>query len=167
MSADPESFMAGRRDVRAESEAHRWLRSIPDEERLQFVRRCLEIGSRDNRAYDLAVSCIARSEDAFSIFVQTLASPDASGIRFWLKFAVQKCGAVRTIREIASRLDSAPDTVSMALYWLPSIVPREEERAVSELAKLRSDASARGIIKGPKTTIASDGTVLFRNIYGS
>ena len=167
MSTDPESFMAGRRDARAENATHQWLRTQPDDERLKFVFRCLEIGSRDTRAYDLAVSCIARSEDALSIFRQKIASPDASGIKFWLKFAVLKCGALRTIREIASRLDSAPDTVSMALYWLPGMVPPEEKKALNELTDLRREASARSIIKGPKTTIAADGTVLFKNVYGS
>jgi hypothetical protein len=166
MKLEAEAFMTGRRDSGREKAVHKWLRSLPDSQRYDFVSCCLGFPARDNRVFDMAVACISRPEDALTIVRMQFAQPDASGIKWWLTFGISKLGATRVLTEVASYLDSAPDTVSMAIYWLPSLVPTREKKAVQTLAELREKAASRGIIKGSKMKVSEDGKILFRDIYG-
>ncbi|MCG8602026.1 MAG: hypothetical protein MI807_17925 [Verrucomicrobiales bacterium] len=94
-----------------------------------------------------------------------MADPDASSIKFWLDFAIRKLGSRAVIRRIAYQIDTNPDVVDKALYWLPSLVPKSEDGARSALKELHREAKSRNIIRGAQMTAQSDGTVLFSNVH--
>ncbi len=159
--------MESRRNATTENALKKWLRSIPDTDRFEFISKCLDYRgyASENFALQLATSCINLKNDALAIFHRGLLEPDASSIKFWLDFAIRKLGAKSVILEIASRIDSHPDLVDKALYWLPSLVPKSQAKARGLLEKLHKDAKKRNIIKGPKVSIQDNGSVLFSNIY--
>ena len=160
-------IMEGRRDSIRDRKLKKWLRTLSDDERFAFILECLDYRgySLECFALELATSCIFRKGDAHKIFRKGMVNPDASSIKFWLEFAIKKLGARTVVEKVASELDSNPDFVDKAVYWLPIILPDTETRQREKVKDLIRIAKKRGILRGPVINRNSDGTVLFSNIY--
>lgn len=149
---DPEQLMSTRRGPRGDVDVKRWLRSLPDDESFAFIVRCLAfrgIYFQEQRALDLAMSCIRRPADALAIFRSGLVNPDASTIKFWLAFAIAKLGGKKVLQEIDPLLESDPITADKALYWLPGLLPENQEAAWALLRAIHQEAKERGVLRGP------------------
>ncbi len=134
----PHKIMESRRNSVTERNLKTWLRSLSEDERFQFISACLDYSGCTNErfALQLAISCIRRKKDSLAILRRGMSTSDASTIKFWLDFAIRKLGAKAVIREIASRIDTQPNMVHKALYWLPSLVPKSQSKAWVQLKKL-------------------------------
>lgn len=167
MNFDPVTVMQSRRDSCLERDLKQWLRTLPEGHRFEFVSQCLDIPgySRECRALIFATSCISNRAHVLAILRRGLACADASSIQFWLKFAIPKLGGRRVVKEVARLVDSNPDAVSKAIYWLPKYLPESQRKARSLFVEFHAEARKRGIIKGPITTPTADGRTLFSNVY--
>lgn len=137
-----------------DTDVKRWLRSRSDDECFAFISACFRFRGYgyEQRALDLATSCIRQPTHALAILRTGLVSPDASSIKFWLGFAIPKLGTRKVLAEVSALLDSNPSAVDMALYWLPSLLPSTDDIARAAYETLQAEARRRDIIRGPVTT---------------
>lgn len=166
---DPEALMQAGRGPRGDTDVKRWLRGRSDDECFTFICTCLRFRGygHEQRALDLATSCIRQPAHALAILRTGFVSPDASSIKFWLAFALRKLGARKVLAEVTHLLDSNPSAADMALYWLPGLLPRGDEASRTACQNLFAEARRRGIARGPVTTRMPDGRTLFHDIHGS
>ncbi|MCW1916524.1 hypothetical protein OJ996_23255 [Luteolibacter sp. GHJ8] len=146
----------------------RWLRERSDDECFAFVSACIRFRGYgyEQRALDLATSCIRQPAHALVVLRAGLVDPDAGSIKFWLAFGIKKLGGRKVLAEISALLDAKPSAVDKALYWLPGLLPSTDEASRASCQILRAEAQRRGIIRGPASTCTPDGRVLFHDIDG-
>src|SRR3954469_8587338 len=98
---DPEALMQAGRGPRGDTDVKRWLRGRTDDECFAFISACIRFRGYgyEQRALDLATSCIRQPAHALAILRTGLVSPDASSFKFWLAFAIPKLGARKVLAE--------------------------------------------------------------------
>ena len=82
-----------------------------------------------------------------------------------VQFGITKLGSKRAVAEIASRIDTQPPVVDMALYWIPTMIPKDD-RARTPIEELQNRADELGIIRPTRRIDHSDGSVTFADRYG-
>ncbi|WP_422928584.1 hypothetical protein [Singulisphaera sp. PoT] len=111
------------------------LRQATEQERLAFVSELAK--SSPGVALVLARRTLAENRSYEVLLDQGLAHADASGIRPWLECVVPRLGFRKVLRRLGEAVDSNPDGVAKALYWLPSLAtPEELARDAETLAAL-------------------------------
>lgn len=144
----------------------KWLRESPEAERMDFFRRHLH--TSHPAFWKLAMSSINSRSEAFDLFkrgLDDITSADSSKTKICTHFGVAKLGAKRAIAEIASRIDSQPHVVDMALYWLPRMVS-EHAPAFDALEALQTKAENKNIIKPVRRIKGADGKITYADRYG-
>jgi hypothetical protein len=156
------------RNTSRENALKRDLRLLPEPERFAFIQTCFDI--TDYRIGGLglllALSCLQSKIYVLPLLEKGLSAADASTIKFWLEFAVAKLGERKTIAILFDKLETEPDVVGKALYWLPSLF-KTESNLLAELKRLRILAEAKGVIRKPVISPDpnNEGRVLLGNIY--
>jgi len=163
-------FVESPRDTARETVLKRELRLLPESERFVFIQTCLDFtGYRiGGLGLLLATSCLESKTYILPLLEKGLVAADASTIKFWLEFAVAKLGERKTIAILFDKLDTEPDVVGKALYWLPSLL-KAESKTLEELQRLRTLAEARGVICKPVIIPEpnNEERVLFGNFYAN
>ncbi|MDJ0708821.1 MAG: hypothetical protein QNJ14_00455 [Woeseiaceae bacterium] len=146
------------------NEISRWLRNLDGGSRIEFL-----ICWCDNRAiWRLATSTINKRDEAREFLVHMLNRidlADSQKTKHCVEFGVAKIGARRVIAEIASRIDSQPHVVDMAVYHLKGIL-RNDGSGREELDNLTKAAQDKGILRPAVSETRPDGTVVFKDRYG-
>ena len=162
------SFVNSPRDTARENELKRELRLLPEQERFAFIQTCFNITGYRNGGLGLllASSCLHSKTYILPLLEKGLISADASTIRFWLEFALPRLGEHNTFTILFDLLETNPEVVGKALYWLPSLL-KTETKMLGELQRLQSLAEAKGVIRKPVIIPdpKNEGRVLFGNIY--
>lgn len=141
-----------------------WLRGTEGEARVSFLREHLD----HSAGYRLAISAINNRDEAFEILrfgLDGIHSANSQRTKALAQFGITKLGAKRTIAEIASRIDAQPHVVDMALYWLPSMIPKDDP-ARKPLIALQRQADQLGVIRPARRTVHLDGSITFTDRYG-
>ena len=161
-------FVESPRDTARENALKRELRLLPESERFAFIQTCFDITGYRIGGFGLllAMSCLQSKNFVLPLLDKGLPAADASTIKFWLEFAVAKVGERKTTAILFDKLDTEPDDVGKALYWLPSLL-KTESNLLAELQRLKTLAEAKGVIRKPAITPDpnNEGRVLFNNIY--
>lgn len=141
-----------------------WLRGTESESRVSYLKEYFD----HSASYRLAISTINSRDEAFEILrfgLDTIHSAHSQRTKAMAEFGVTKLGGRRTIAEIASRIETQPHLVDMALYWMPSMIPKEDP-AQKLLKDLQKRADELGIIRPTRRTVHPDGSVTFADRYG-
>lgn len=115
------------------------------------------------------MSSINSRSEAFDLFkrgLDDITSAHSAKTKICTHFGVAKLGAKSAIAEIASRIDSQPHVVDMALYWLPSMIAKDTP-AFTVLEMLQIQAEDKNIIKPVRSIKGSDGRITYADRYGS
>jgi hypothetical protein len=121
----------------------RELRKIPEAERFAFVKDLLPLNLI--LGLDLATRCLSNKEYFKAVLDWGLDRGDASSIRVWLSCVIPKLGARRVLLILKEEIHKRPKAVSMALYWLPSLIGNDEEsrtllKELRQLVKAEDEA---------------------------
>jgi hypothetical protein len=126
------------------------LRRLPEDDRFLFIQ---EVMRHDIvLALRLATVCLRKKSYFEAIFRQGLEIADASGIRFWLECMGSKLGLSRMIEILREELETNPEAVDKALYWLPQYLQKGDVRGSLALHDLRTMAQSRGVIRRPQVS---------------
>ncbi len=135
-------------DIRPNRDLASELRRLPEKDCLpiiqEIVRHDTLLGLR------LANVCLQKKSYFEAIYRQGLEIADASGIRFWLECVVPKLGLSRIVEILREELDTNPEAVDKALYWLPQFLETNDPHESHALQDLRDMAQRRGIIRQPQ-----------------
>ncbi|SHJ71087.1 hypothetical protein SAMN02745181_2408 [Rubritalea squalenifaciens DSM 18772] len=140
-----------------------WLKGLESEQRVRFITSHLDFLP----TYRLAISVVNDRRENFAILNAAIDAIDevfSQRVRAVVKLGVKKVGARRTVKVIESCIESRPEMVDMAIYWLHAFVP-QADTARSDLNALKEKAKKLGIIRPPVTTICPDGRVLFHDRF--
>jgi hypothetical protein len=141
-----------------------WLRGTESASRVAF----LKVHFDHSASSRLALSAINNRDEAFEILrfgLDGIHTAHSQRTRVMVQFGVTKLGGKRTIAEIASRIESQPHVVDMALYWIPSMIARDDP-AREPLEELQKRAEELGVIRPVRRTVHPDGRVTFADRYG-
>ncbi len=165
MSLSVHDYANRRRDPGWELELARTLRSISEQERLEFIQEW--ILCQPSLALLFAHKCLQRRRSFYAILQYGLDHANASSISAYLDCVVPRVGFRRAIAYLSKELPRNPKAVGKALYWLPRLLSKDDERgkeALRELQRLATgfpDAQRRPLmVKDPK----DPGGVLFRPV---
>ena len=147
------------------AELKKQLRRLPQPERFSFIQDCLAHG-QDGWALSLAKSCLSSGEHIARLLEHGLAVADAGSIKLWLDCAVAKLGGRRVVQIVAGQINSNPEGVAKAVYWLPSLLSRKESKTVAAYDELVRLARERGIMRAPEVLPHPEdpGRVVFGNV---
>lgn len=143
----------------------KWLRQSSSAERMEFLNLHFDHSS----FWRLAASCVNNRAEAGTLFskgLDDIRSAHSQKTKICVRFGVSKLGAKRAISVIASRIDSQPYMVDMALYWLPTMLDREQ-MAAAGFVSLQKDAEQKKIIKPVKRNVSATGKATYSDRYGS
>lgn len=129
-----------------------WLRGTESEARVCFLKEHFD----HSASYRLAISTINNRDEALEILrfgLDAIRSAHSQQTKAMAQFGVTKLGGKRTISEIASRIGTQPHVVDMALYWMPSMIPKEDP-ARKPLKALRKQAEELEIIRPTRRTLS-------------
>ena len=110
------------------------LRTRPEGERFEFIQ-CL-LPRHPVLALQLANASLRERCHFESLLQQGLKTADASSIQFWLEAIVPRLGARRVLSTLESTVETDPDAVDKALYWLPRFLPKEDAEARMQMKQL-------------------------------
>ena len=136
------------------------LKQMPEEARFSFVRKLLQ---QDKRIGLLMASGSLRQKRHFQEILEIgLKEGNASTILPWLECAVPKLGFSQVILSLDNRVDSEPEAVDNAVYWMPRFKPqnnpkadrvweqlknRRQKKAASESQVVLVDTTMEGSVK--------------------
>ena len=110
------------------------LRQRSESERFEFIQ-CL-LSRQPVLALQLANACLRERHYFDALLQQGFQTADASSIQFWLEAIVPRLGARRVLAALEVLVDTDPDAVDKALYWLPRFVPKEDMEARMQMQHL-------------------------------
>ncbi len=133
-----EDFVAQAGDSGAERKLAGVLRAQPEEDRLQFIQQLIAAGQPKcfRAALRLVKSSLHQRESLLKILDQGLRQADASVISDWIEAVVAGLGFKRVVGVLAERVESNPEAVIKARYWLPKWVPSGNESALEAVHAL-------------------------------
>lgn len=120
-------YARGRRDSKKESAFAQRLRKLPEDERFALIWECLQ--HQTVLGLSLATSCLQKPIYFQQILEHGLQRADASSIRSWLECAAPKLGFRRVIAILTRTLETDPQAVEQALYWIPRLLPPNDSQA--------------------------------------
>lgn len=124
------------RDSKREREFLQRLRKLPEETRYDIVRQLLQ---QDKGIGLLMASSVLQQKRYFEkILEMGFQVGDASTILPWLECAVPKLGFHKVILALNNRLDSDPNAVDNALYWMSRFKPQNDPKADRVLEDIRT-----------------------------
>ena len=164
MKPKVEDYINKRRDTKREQALGRALRELPEAERFEFIQRLMP--HAPVLALQMAASCLKDKKYFEELLDAGLDQGDASSIALWLKCVTPKLGAGKVVSILRNNLEVRPDAVGKALYWLPGLIHRDDERSQIALRELIDQAKEKGCIRAPKMIPHPDvpGQVLFEAI---
>ncbi len=123
------------RDERLRDNFARRLKKYSEEDRFEFIKTALSydvIG-----ALKLANSCLRRRAYFAEIFEQGLQEADASSILWWLQCVVPRLGMKRILNILNDKLETEPNQVRKAIYWLPKFLKPGDTKTASSICSLK------------------------------
>ena len=118
-----------RRDAKRENETAAWLRGLEEPERVGFLTELAELN-----AYAATV-LIRKSQlgpKALAVFLKYgLRVGDASSVDWWIEATHRGLGPKKLVSEIRSQIQSNPEGVEKALYFVPQYFLNDEEYQTS------------------------------------
>lgn len=114
------------------------LRQQSEEDRLQFIRQLIAIGQPKcfRAALRLVKSCLKSRESLLEILNQGLRQADASVIENWIEAVIAGLGFKRVLSVLSERIESDPESVIKARYWLPKWIPEGNKSATDAVHAL-------------------------------
>lgn len=133
-----EDFVAQAGDTAAERQLAGILREQPEEDRLRLIQQLLASGQPNcfRAALRLVKSSLHHRESLLQILDQGLRQADASVIGEWIGAVVAGLGFTRVMGVLAERVESDPEAVLKARYWLPRWVPIGNDAATEAVHAL-------------------------------
>ena len=123
MEPELDEYVGRRRDSKRERELLKRLKLMPEDACYSFVLRLLQ---RDRRIGLHMASASLRQKRHFQEILEIgLKEGDASTILPWLECAVPKLGFRLVVSALDSRVESDPQAVDNAAYWMPRFKPQE------------------------------------------
>ena len=136
MEPDIEEYTRRPRDSKREKELLKQLRRLPEEARYNFVRKLLQ---QDKRIGLLMASGSLQQKRYFQEILEIgFKEGNASTILPWLECAVPKLGFRQVVSSLDSRIDSEPEAVANAIYWMPRFKPQNDPEAERVWDKLKA-----------------------------
>ncbi|MBE7479619.1 MAG: hypothetical protein HS104_06480 [Polyangiaceae bacterium] len=161
-SLDVENVPLRPRNSVRESTLVRRLRKVPDAERYELIQRLI---SRDIVVgLEVARAALTNRKHAENLLERGILGSDPSDVELWLRCLVPKVGVGRVVAFLRRELETYPDAVDNALYWLPRFLTAASEREKAQYRALHRLASAQGVIRGPKPIRDQSGGVRFRRV---
>jgi hypothetical protein len=161
---DPEEVSTATMESPRLNELKAWLRREVTQVRMDFLKRCIELRGAGAGLATSVVNDKVEAVDLFRTGLASITTPHSQTTRAWIEFGVTKLGARRVIRELEPLMDSLPHVVDMALYWLPTMIPKKAP-GFREMRNLKREAMKNGVVRPPRQTAGDDGTILFHDRY--
>jgi hypothetical protein len=120
-------------DSKRDNEIVYLLRQMNISEALTIIIKMLDQESPNT--YYVACKVLNEIKVAESFFVFGLTKADASNIKLWLEFAIPRMGVKRVITALKNTENEKPGTIDKALYWLPSLIKKEDFQIIEELKR--------------------------------
>lgn len=133
------------------------LRQQPEEARFQFVQELLK--NDDVVALALANACLRKKSYFEAILLQALETHARVNLNLWLKCVVPRLGYRRVVALVTEKLETNPEAVNKALYYLCGLLPKDDPRATQALLKLSELMESSGLLRKPAY-------VLRRTLFG-
>jgi len=113
---NPIEYASLPRDSKRESETLKWLRTLDEYSKFEFIWRVLRASP------SLGLPLVKRGQlkhvHLEVILEYGLVYGDASSVRWWYESTVEGLGEKKAIQLISSHVDDAPLIVEKMLYWL-------------------------------------------------
>ena len=127
MEPEVDDYVRRPRDGKREKELLKRLKQMPEEARYSFVRKLLQ---QDKRIGLLMATGSLRQKRYFQEILEIgFKEGNASTILPWLECAVPKLGFRQVILSLDRRVDSEPEAVDNAVYWMPRFKPQNDPEA--------------------------------------
>lgn len=145
MEPELDDYVRRPRDGKREKELLKRLKQMPEAARYSFVRKLLQ---HDKRIGLLMATGSLQQKHYFQEILEIgLKEGNASTILPWLECAVPKLGFRQVIVSLDSRVDSEPEAVDNAVYWMPRFKPQNNpaaDQAWEQLKIRRQQKAASG-----------------------
>lgn len=153
-----EEYVCQPRDSKRDRKLLILLKQMPEEARFSFVRMLLQ---KDKRIGLLMASSSLRQKRYFQEILELgLKEGNASTILPWLECAVPKLGFSQVVLSLDSRVESEPEAVDNAAYWMPRFKPQNNPKAdrVWEQLKIRRQKKAVSGAQGVSANTMTEGS---------
>ena len=117
------------------------LRKMSESERYQFIQEMMECGDAKCFAVGLwlAKSCLQERASFEGFLEGGLSRGDASTVKYWIRAVIHSLGFRRVARLVSKRVESDPESVIKAEYWLRQLCPRDNLKALEAIAVLQNE----------------------------
>lgn len=136
LTVDLKAFAYSPRDSKQERAFARQMRQVPENQRFVAIQELMEYNS--GHGLRLATATLQRPHYFQTILEQGLKCADAHSMQNWLECVVPKLGFRRVAATLMRWLDIDPVAVLKALYWLPSLLPENDNGAWTAWQELKS-----------------------------
>lgn len=148
-----EDYIHKPRDTKRERELVRCLRELSESERLEFIDLLTE--HHFFLGLEMAKKSLREKTSFVTLFEKFIDRSNASSIRWLLESLIPRLGFCRITGLLRNKLETNGRVVEMALYWLPSLCPKNNLKASQSLQILLDEAVARGITREPRSVSGS------------
>lgn len=136
MEPELDEYVGRPRDSKREKELPKKLKLMPEDACYSFVRRLIQ---RDKRIGLHMASASLRQKRHFQEILEVgLKEGNASTILPWLECAVPKLGFHLVVSALDSRIESDPQAVDNAVYWMPRFKPQGDPASDLAWNRLKS-----------------------------
>ncbi len=134
-----EDYASKLRDSKVERDLASQLLTLSEQERLLFVNELINCGLPHFFPVGLwlAKTCLKDRQSLEAILSQGLARGDASTVKDWLDAVVHGLGFRRVVRLVLERINTDPESVIKAEYWLRQWVSEENQNGAKAFAILQ------------------------------
>jgi hypothetical protein len=112
------------------------LKSMPKIEAYEIIKNMIEKKSQITLA--IAKRVLHKRDYVIKFFEYVIVKSDAQSIKLWLEFTIPKLGFRSVLKLIEKLNNDSNELLEKAVYWLPMVISKNEEKSWSLLEELRS-----------------------------
>ncbi len=112
------------------------LKSMPKIEAYEIIKNMIEKKSQITLA--IAKRVLHKRDYVIKFFEYVIVKSDAQSIKLWLEFTIPKLGFRSVLKLIEKSNNDSNELLEKAVYWLPMVISKNEEKSWSLLEELRS-----------------------------
>ena len=129
-----EDYLGRRRDTKRERELAARLRELPEATRFEYIQQAMQINVVVGLG--LANTCLRDNSSFASLLKQGLQVADASSMSLWLETVTPHLGFRHVANVLMQTIETNPQAVDYAVYWLPRVMPKEDDKATAQYYEL-------------------------------
>jgi hypothetical protein len=113
-----------------------YLKSIPEKNACEIIEKM--IAEKSFISISIAKKVLHKKESTRRIFESGMIESNAQSMRMWLDFAVPRIGIKTVVNSIILLNDKENQLIEKALYWLPSLISKDNQKSQELMQKLKA-----------------------------